>query len=1175
MKNFLFRSIAIMVLAIGIFSFTHVLANTTSIDSSFDTGLPVGIDGDVYSIVKQNDGKIVLGGSFHNYKGMQSDYIIRLNSDGTKDSSFDIGNGFDSDVNVLAIQSDDKILVGGNFSTYKGVSAHSIVRLNSDGSRDSSFDMGDGFSLRDSVYSIAVQSDGKILVGGGFSTYKGISTNYIVRLNSDGSRDSSFDIGDGFNIYGYVRSIAVQGDGKILIGGEFETYQGISANKIIRLNSDGSRDSSFGMGDGFDYTVSTIAIQGDGKILVGGQFGKYMGSGEGYCDNSEYTDKVSCELNGGRWDYFYYYSIIRLNNNGTVDSSFYLSNDGGFDNNVNVIKVQSDGKIIVGGSFNAYHGVSASSIIRLNSNGTNDSSFDMGSGFDNEVYDITIQNDSKIILAGSFGTYNGIGVNRIVRLNSNGSRDSSFDIGNGFNNSISVTTIQDDGKILAGGDFKSYNGESVNRIIRLNSDGSKDSSFNMGNGFDAAVFDITIQNNSKILIGGNFTNYKGIPARSIIRLNSDGSRDSSFDMGSGFAGNTMQNSHYVNTIAIQDDGKILVGGNFTKYQGVSASYIVRLNPDGSRDSSFNIGSGFGYGLEVFNITMLSGDKILVAGSFRTYQGITGNSLILLNSDGSRDYSFSFGSGFSSSYIKTLLIQNDNKIIVGGAFISGGIANRMLRLNSDWSIDSSFNFEESDSFNGYLNSIAIQSDNKILIGGSIVGTSTGIMRLNANGSRDSSFDIGDGFDGGISRITMLSGGKTLIAGGFTSYNGMAIGYLTLLYGENSNDIVILPNTTNSTTVNNEFTNKGYIQSSGDLVGSNSISLSETNGNVPKALSIKNNNITLSIPADTQFKKADNVTNYNGIISVPITKSVSSVNDGQVLSAFKVGSSTESIKLVGGVATLSLPVSGKTIGDPVNIYYSQNNGVSRYPQITTTVIDVGGQPYVEFTTNHFTDFAITDFAGSFTINNDAASTSSTGVTLNISTSPAASYIRFSNDGSNRSSREGYSTSKTWTLTGDYGTKTVYAQFDADGDQVSDVETSDSISYAVGSCAGGGAGEACLSLEITAVTGECRYGINLDLGSHAQTYGAFTMTGSFLSNHANTNRRSCNDTAGKAPWNMQISSTDLIAGSYSIANTAIEMKTSASTKYRGSTSFTGLVGAFASRGTDLSTPRKIFEK
>jgi hypothetical protein len=123
-----------------------------------------------------------------------------------------------------------------------------------------------------------------------------------------------------------------------------------------------------------------------------------------------------------------------------------------------------------------------------------------------------------------------------------------------------------------------------------------------------------------------------------------------------------------------------------------------------------------------------------------------------------------------------------------------------------------------------------------------------------------------------------------------------------------------------------------------------------------------------------------------------------------------------------------------------------------------------------------------------------------------------------------------------------------------------------------------EACLSLEITAVTWECRYGVNLDLWNHAQTYSAFTMTGSFTwNNWTYPLRWSCNDTAWKAPWNMQISSTNLtVTGTaYSIANTNIELKTAALTKYRWSNSYTGSIWAFSARGTNLSTPRKVFEK
>jgi len=144
-----------------------------------------------------------------------------------------------------------------------------------------------------------------------------------------------------------------------------------------------------------------------------------------------------------------------------------------------------------------------------NIDGTLDSSFNIGTGFNDEVWSIAIQNDDKILCCGSFTSYNGTTRNRIVRLNSDGTLDSSFNIGTGFNSLVLSITIQSDGKILCGGPFTSYNGTTRNRIVRLNSDGTLDSSFNIGTGFNAQVFSIAIQSDGKILCGGSFTSYNG------------------------------------------------------------------------------------------------------------------------------------------------------------------------------------------------------------------------------------------------------------------------------------------------------------------------------------------------------------------------------------------------------------------------------------------------------------------------------------------------------------------------------------------------------------------------------------------------------------------------------------------------------------------------------------------
>jgi uncharacterized delta-60 repeat protein len=227
-------------------------------------------------ITVQPDGKIMAGGRFSTYQGVSANRIIRLNLDGSRDTTFNMGTGFGPSiaaVNSIVFQPDGKILVVGFFGTYQGITAEGIIRLNSDGSRDTSFVIGTGFGFTP-VWFITLQPDGKILVGGDFQTYRGVAANRIIRLNLDGSRDTTFNMGTGFN--GDVRSISIQPDGKILVVGRFSTYQGVSANRIIRLNLDGSRDTTFNMGTGFNSDVDEVTLQLNGKILVGGGFTTYQ-----------------------------------------------------------------------------------------------------------------------------------------------------------------------------------------------------------------------------------------------------------------------------------------------------------------------------------------------------------------------------------------------------------------------------------------------------------------------------------------------------------------------------------------------------------------------------------------------------------------------------------------------------------------------------------------------------------------------------------------------------------------------------------------------------------------------------------------------------------------------------------------------------------------------------------
>lgn len=724
-----------------------------------------GFNLNVRTIALQPDGKTLIVGEFASYNGETSRRIIRLNTDGTADVSFVVENGFNSVVNTIALQPDGKIVVGGDFTSYNGVIANRIIRLNADGSKDVSFNSGTGFNP--SILSIAVQSDGKILVGGHFSVYNGVPANRIIRLNADGTKDNSFITGSGFN--NTVNKIAMQPDGKILIVGNFTMYNGVAENRIIRLNANGTKDNSFNTGAGFNFPVFTIAQQPDGKILVGGFFNFY---------------------NGGIAN-----MIIRLNSDATKDTSF---NSGtGFNNTVSSIDVQTDGKILVGGNFTAYNGIFENRIIRLDSEGVKDTSFISGDGFENQVTSMVIQSDGKIIIVGDFLMYNSLsGNNRVIRLNTNGTKDTSYNEGTGFNKAIYSIAQQPDGKILVGGEFTSYNGMNENNIIRLSVNGTKDTSFNSGITGFSTVRTVVIQSDEKILVGGFFSTNNGANENNIIRLNADGTKDTSFTSGTGFDSSVF-------TIVKQPDGKILVGGAFTSYNGVIENRIVRLNTDGSKDISFNSGTAFD--TSVRSIALQTDGKILVGGFFNTHNNVTENRIVRLNANGTKDTSFLSGIGFDGTVL-TITLQSDGKILVGGTFTTynGVTENRIIRLNTDGTKDLGFN--TGTGFNNPVYSIIMQSDAKILIGGAFSTYDSvirsGLIRLNTNGTNDTSFISETGFNNWVHSIVPLSDGKILAGGNFTSYNGSsASAYLIAVHSEISlslpffsleNSFVLYPN-----------------------------------------------------------------------------------------------------------------------------------------------------------------------------------------------------------------------------------------------------------------------------------------------------------------------------------------------------------------------------------------------
>lgn len=703
-------------------------------------------------IQKQNDGKILAGGDFNSYQGNSEKYLVRLNTDGSLDTSFSSNILFNQRIEAIQIQSDGKIILGGAFTSFNGETQNYLVRLNTDGSKDTAFEINNGFN--GVVNSIQLQNDGKIIVGGTFTSYQGVTENRLIRLNIDGTKDSFFTTNVGFN--NNVKTISINDDNKIFVGGDFTQYDNQSFTRIVKLNNDGTVDTSFNTGSGFNNTVFTIEEQADNKVLIGGSFNTYQGLNQ--------------------------YFIIRLNDNGSKDLSFNIGFGVVGITTVRTVKTLNNA-IFVGGDFQYYDLLPQNGLVKLNLDGTKDNTFIINSGFDNSVKDILFDANNDIYVAGNFSVYNQISKTGLIRLNGNGSSDDFFNLGNGFNSSVETIEQQPDGKILVGGFFNTFNQATANKIMRINpNDGSKDATFNIGVGFNATVFVIKAQPDGKVLVGGAFTTYQGQAYNQIIRLNNNGDIDTDFTIGNGF-------NNLVSTIAIQSDGKILVGGLFTTYNGQNCNRIIRLNTDGSIDTNFNIGSGFNN--RVNDIELQSNGKILIGGIFTSYNGQTKNKIIRLNNDGAIDDTFIINTGFflPGENVSSIKTQTDGKIVVGGNFTYYQLTaqNHLIRLNNDGSIDGLFEVSGTDFTGGSILSVNIQSDGKILVGGSFLKfegiDQVRCIRLNADGTKDQSFNINLGFDGSVSCIKVQTDGKIWAGGNFLNYNNNNSSKLVRLIGGN--------------------------------------------------------------------------------------------------------------------------------------------------------------------------------------------------------------------------------------------------------------------------------------------------------------------------------------------------------------------------------------------------------
>jgi uncharacterized delta-60 repeat protein len=670
-----------------------------TLDTTFGNGgtvttLIMQMDSDS-GVAVQADGKIIVAGSAHlqvPFPTWESGFVLlRYNPDGSLDSTFASAGfffptGSVSTARAVTVQADGRILAVGYAVNLDGSPVGVVVkRFNSDGSLDSSFGTGGQEVISTmnlaQANAVALQADGKIVLAGD-ATSSGGSTFAVVRLNTDGSLDTTFNqtgiVVTGLNQQDVANGVAIQGDGRIVASGMTTPTNGLSEFALVRYNTDGSLDAGFGQG-GKVFTIFgaangssalSVFLQSDQKIIAGGY---------AIFNSSTGTD----------------FALARYNTDGSADTGFgsggqvTIDFPGAQPVTINAVTIQADGKIIAAGNVAVADPSSIGfvAVARFNSDGSLDTTFGKAgwatfdvAGFGGSAAAVAFQPDGKIVVAGKAS----VNSNRasfelmVGRLNADGSLDKTFGnqglVTSSFSSQNGVTgvVIQPDGKIVALGTMIVSFPTTDVVAVRYNTDGSPDSSFG-ANGLvtitsEAGSAGVVLQPDGKIVLSSS-TNFD------LVRLNPNGTLDTGFGTG-GTASLSFGATVTAAALALQIDGKLVVAGTVNPGVASSDFALARFNSDGSVDTGFGNGgrvtTDFTSGIDAATSVVIEGNGKILAGGSSQHGSSTVFALARYNANGTLDAGFGTGGevttdiGTGGAVINGLALQADGSLVAAGS-----------------------------------------------------------------------------------------------------------------------------------------------------------------------------------------------------------------------------------------------------------------------------------------------------------------------------------------------------------------------------------------------------------------------------------------------------------------------------------------------------------------------------
>jgi uncharacterized delta-60 repeat protein len=774
-------TIFLMVFCLSLAWLSPAWAGDGDLDTNFNPGLGVTNLPMLWSPTYYADepGKMLIAGYFTGVNGTNRTALARLKPDGSLDETFNAaidGQVFQAFL-LTPTSADSQILICGEFSIPDGTGSYyyGLARLNHDGSVDTSF--AHTFTAVKGLFSAGLQSDGKIVVGGYAMSVNGYPghTYYLLRLDANGNVDSTYPMREASGAL--VRGMGVnQADNSARLFGVIPRFSDTShVDYTVVVDSNGDVVAGTNLGDEhLNGPIMGMVWQADNRVIIVGSFTQVYGT----------------TMNG----------VARLTAGmGSLDTSFNIGDGAnGFVQRVNLYGDQ----IVLAGDFTSFNHQTCGHLVRLNSDGGVDGYFNSGTGADDRIWTMFMRGDGTWEILGAFQHYNGAPRQCIANLAADGSLNDQYktiSMANSYPATVNAIMNTPQGTLIAG-NFTGYNGKLHRNLVRIYSNGFADPSFNCS-GVAGGIKSISfVPADNKILVAGSF--YMGfgyIPLAGVARINPDGSLDRTFKPSVVKTDGSMPDLSMV-ARSWDTSGHILVGGDFARVNGVAHSGIVRLNSNGTLDGTFNFDPSSMSGLTNIIVNKASDDEgagFRVAGK-ATYNNSDSGYYARLQNDGSLDPSFANGPNPVPHVVVfnkevryfTCVSEICEGVIVGGDFTkvfgaySNPQRNYIARFTPDGLLDTTFNPQGP---NGPIYAIQTQftqqyASNKILIGGAFTSyngvASNNLARIRANGSLDTSFDPGTGADGAVLALQLVYNNNSalsgaLIGGAFTTYEDTSL------------------------------------------------------------------------------------------------------------------------------------------------------------------------------------------------------------------------------------------------------------------------------------------------------------------------------------------------------------------------------------------------------------------